>query len=196
MAAFKDCIDLRFAVSDHVGNRAISDVFPRLIQLGEQQLNQRLRTVWQQTDDTLSFQDGEADLPPDFLEMMNVYGLNGSQMRSGMRTDQHRPGTSFSTYSIGAGKAYIRGFSGDRDITYYAAIPTLSNSLSSSNWLLQQFPDVYLYAVALQAAKFQKDVELSQATDQLLSFALQSIKVEDERARWSNGIVRVQGMTP
>jgi hypothetical protein len=196
MTAISNTLDLRFAVSDHVGNRAISDVFPRLIQMAETQLNQRLRTVWQQTDDTLTFSDGEADLPCDFLEMISMYGATGYQMRAGMRADQKRPGMSHTTYSIGDGKAYIRGFTGDRDILYYASIPTLTGSLNSSNWLLQRYPDVYLYAVGLQAAKFLKDVELSQATDQLLGFSLQAIKIDDERQRWSGAVVRVAAPTP
>ncbi|WP_454916547.1 hypothetical protein [Xanthobacter sediminis] len=35
MSAFQNIIDLRFAVSDHVGSRAISDVFPRLVEMAE-----------------------------------------------------------------------------------------------------------------------------------------------------------------
>lgn len=196
MPAFADALDLKFAVGDHVGNRSISDVYARLVLMAETQLNQRLRTLWQVKDDTLSFTDGEADLPADFLEMLSVYGLVGSQLHSGPRGDQRRPGTSFSTYSIGDGKIYIRGFSGDRDIQYYAAIPTISGSLSATNWLLERYPETYLYAVGLQAAKWLKDVELAQATDQLFGFAIQAIRVDDERARWGNGIVRVQGLTP
>lgn len=196
MSAFVDALDLKFAVGDHVGNRSISDVWSRLVQMAETQLNQRLRTVWQVTDDTLSFDEGEAALPPDFLEMLSVFGHCGYQMRAGMRTDSHRPGMSRTTYSIGAGKIYIRGFTGDRDIAYYAALPTLSASLSATNWLLERYPDAYLYAVALQAAKYLKDVDMAQATDQLFGFAIQAIRVDDERERWSNGVVRVQGQTP
>lgn len=196
MTAFNDALDLKTAVFDQVGNRTISDVWPRLVQMAETQLNQRLRTLWQVTDDTLTFANGEANLPADFLEILHVYGPCGYQMRAGMRVDQQRPGMSHSTYSIGAGKMFIRGFSGDKEIQYYAALPTISNSLSATNWLLEQFGDVYLYAVALQAAKFLRDVEMATATDQLYAAALNAVRVQDERARWSNGVVRVQGMTP
>lgn len=196
MTAFLDALDLKAAVGDHVGNRSLSDVWPRLVQMAETQLNQRLRTVWQETAATLAFVNGEADLPADFLEMIDVYGPCGYQMRASQRADSRRPGTSFSRYSVGAGKVYIRGFSGDKDILYYAAIPTISGALSASNWLLQRYGDVYLYAVGLQAAKYLKDVELSQATDQLLGFALQAVKIDDERQRWANSVVRVQGPTP
>lgn len=196
MAMFSDAMDLKTAVGDHVGNRSISDVWERLVQQAESQLNRRLRTVWQVTDRTLSFADGEADLPDDFLEMLHVYGPCGYQMHSGTRVDGRRPGTSRTTYSIGPGKIYIRGFTGDKDITYYAKLPTISESLSATNWLLERFPDAYLYGVGLQAAKHLKDVDLALATDQLYGFALDAIKIEDERWRWANGIVRVQGLTP
>lgn len=196
MPVFNDALDLKTAVADHVGNRSISDVWPRLVQQAETTLNQRLRTLWQVTDATLTFTDGVADLPADFLVMMSVYGQGGYQMRSGMRADQRRPGVSHSTYSIGDGKIYIRGYSGDRDVQYYAKLPTISGALSTTNWLLTEFPDTYLYGVGLQAAKFLKDVDLAQATDQLFGYALQAVKSQDERERWSGGIVRVQGLTP
>jgi hypothetical protein len=196
MAAFNDALDLRTAVYDTVGSRSISDVWQRLVRMAEDQLNQRLRTNWQVTNVTLVFTDGVADLPADFLEMMHVYGPCGYQMRSGMTTDQHRHVPSTTTYSIVGNKIYIRGFSGNKDVTYYAKLPTISNSLSSTNWLLERFGSAYLYAVSLQAAKFLRDVELSQTVDQLMSTALNEVKVEDDRARWSNGVVRVQGLTP
>jgi hypothetical protein len=196
MAAFSDALDLKTAVGDHIGQRSISDVWPRLVQQAEVQLNMKLRTLWQVTDATITLTDGEGNLPADFLEMISVFGPCGYQMRAGLPADLKRPGTSFSTYSIGGGKLRIRGFGGDKDISYYAALPTLSGSLSASNWLLEQFPDAYLYAVGLQAAKYLKDVELAQATDQLFSYAVQAVRIEDERSRWSNSIVRPQSLTP
>lgn len=196
MAAFNDALDLKTAVGDHVGNRSISDVWSRLVQQAEVQLNMKLRTLWQVKDDTITLTDGEGALPADFLEMISVYGPCGYQMRSGLPAYLKRPGTSFTAYSIGAGKLLIRGYTGDKDIAYYAKLPTISGSLSASNWLLETFPDTYLYGVGLQAAKYLKDVDLAQATDQLFAYAVQAVKIEDERSRWSNSIVRVQGQTP
>lgn len=196
MVAFNDALDLKTAVGDHIGNRSISDVWPRLVQQAEVQLNMKLRTLWQVTDDTITLTNGEGALPSDFLEMISVYGPCGYQMRAGLPADLRRPGTSFATYSIGGGKLRIRGFSGDKDISYYASIPTISGSLSASNWLLERYPDCYLYGVGLQSAKYLRDVDLAQATDQLFSYAVQAVKVDDERMRWSNGIVRVQAQTP
>lgn len=180
MSAIQSYIDLRFAVSDHVGNRAISDVFPRLVQMAEADFNQRLRTRYQITDATLTFEDGVSPLPPDFLELIEV---------------SHRPGMK-RRYQIDGFNITIPGISGDLDVQFYAKIPTLTCSPTACNWLLAQFPSVYLYGVGLQAAKHLRDVELSQATDQLYGYALDELKVADERARWSASVVRVQGCTP
>lgn len=196
MAAFSDFLDLRLAVADHVGNRNLSDVMPRLVQTAEAYLNKELRCRQMITVDTLTFTDGVSDLPYDFLEMLHVYGLNGYQMRAGSLADAQRQGSMWSKYSIDGSNIYINGYSGDRDIEYYAKLPTLTTSPSTSNWLLADCPNVYLYAVGLEAAKFLKDVDLAQATKLLLDGAMSELRVGDERARWANSVVRVQGCTP
>lgn len=196
MAALADYLDLRFAVSDHVGNRSISDVMPRLVQSAESMLNKKLRCRQQITATTLTFVNGVVALPADFVEMSAVYGLNGYKMHAGLLADARRCGSQWSKYSIDGTSIHINGFSGAKDIEYYAKLPTLTTSPSTTNWLLQEAPDVYLYAVGLEAAKFLKDVDLTQATKLLLDDAMQSLAVDDERARWANSTVRVQGLTP
>jgi hypothetical protein len=169
---------------------------PRLVQTAEAYLNKELRCRQMITADTLTFTDGVSDLPDDFIEMLHVFGLCGYQMRAGSLADAQRPGSMYSKYSIDGTSIYINGFSGDRDIEYYAKLPTLTTNPSTSNWLLLEAPDVYLYAVGLEAAKFLKDVDLAQATKLLLDGALSGLRVSDERARWANSTVRVNGCTP
>lgn len=196
MGAFADYLDLRLAVGDHVGNRDISDVMPRLTQAAESWLNKQLRCRQQIVTSTLTFTGGVAALPVDFLEMINLYGLNGYRYNSGALADSRNWGTAWSRYSIDGTSIYIKGYSGNRDIQYYAKLPTLTSSPTATNWLLDEAPDVYLYAVGLEAAKFLKDVELAQATRALLDGEMNALKVSDDRARYSNTSVRVQGITP
>lgn len=196
MVAFADYLDLRVAVAEHVGNRNISDAMPRLVQMAESTLNQKLRHREQITSDTLTFTAGVSPLPADFLEMINVFGLYGAAMRAGSLADVNRSGSEYSRYAIDGSDILIYGVSGDRDITYFAKIPTLTTSVSTTNWLLRDYPSVYLYAVGLEAAKFLRDMELAQATQGLLSQAVNDMKVDDDRARWSNATVRIQMVTP
>jgi hypothetical protein len=182
MTAFADALDLKTAVGDHIGNRSISDVWPRLVQMAETDLNTRLRSREQLVVDTLYFDSGISTLPPDFLEIASFPDSRGRD--------------TYPRYSVDGFFITIQGYTGDKTVRYYAALPTLSCSLSACNWLLSKFPTVYLYGVGLQAAKYLKDVDLAQATDQLYGFALQTLKSSDERARWANQVVRVQGCTP
>lgn len=177
-----DFLDLRLAVSDHVGNRAISDVFPILVQMAESDLNSRLRTRQQIVEATLTFEDGVSPLPPDYMELISVTDVCGRPLHPAYQAD----GFNFT----------LPGYSGDITIRYYACLPTLTSSPTASNWLLKRYPAIYLYGVGLQAAKHLKDVELAQATDQLYSYALSSLTNDDYRARWSNQKVRIQGVTP
>lgn len=196
MAAFEDYLDLRFAVSEQVNSRSLSDVFPRLVQMAEARLNKELRCNEQITEATLTFTDGVAALPADYLEMISVFGLAGYQMRGSSIATTQLEGTQYSRYSINGGNISIKGYSGDRDIIYYAKLPTLTVSASTSNWLLAGSPDVYLYAVSHEAAKFLRDAEQASATDQLLAQSMSLLKVSDDRARWGNATVRVMGVTP
>lgn len=196
MTALSNYGELRLALSDYVDHRNISSVLPRLVQMAESKLNSELRTRYQITSTTLTLANGTVPLPADFLEMADVYGLNGYQYRSGPLSDAQRLASQFSRYSINSGSLAINGFSGDRQIDYYAALPTLTTSSATTNWLLTRYPDVYLYAVGMEAAKHLKDAELLAISKTLLDDAMRSLKVDDDRARWSNTTVRVHGITP
>jgi hypothetical protein len=196
MSALADYLDLRLAVADHVGNRGLSDVMPRLVQTAEAYLNKELRCRQQVTYATLVFADGAAPLPADFLEIITVFDDFNNPMRATQLADQRRLGSMYSRYSIDGTNININGYTGNRDIQYYAKLATLTASPTTSNWLLADYPEVYLYAVGLQAAKFLKEVDLAQATKTLLDAAMSELRVGDERARWANSTVRVQGCTP
>lgn len=196
MTAIATYGELRAALSDYVDHRNISSVLPRLVQMAESFLNRELRTRFQLTTSALTLANGDVALPSDFLEMAHVFGTNGYQYRSGPVSDFQRVGSQYSRYSINGTSVDINGYSGNRTVTYFAALPTLTTSNATTNWLLQRYPDVYLYAVGLEAAKYLKDVPLMEISKTLLADSLRSLKVDDDRARWSNTTVRVQGCTP
>lgn len=177
MAAFQNIIDLRLAVSDQVGNRAISDVFQRLVEMAEVDFNSRLRTRHQMRDETLFFEGGVSPLPPDFLELISL----------GIRPLKYRT----DGFNI-----TVPGLQGEVPVSYYARLSSLTSSPTACNWLLRQYPNVYLYGVALQAAKHLKDVELAVQMSSLYAEALQLLKIDDERARYASQPIRVKGPTP
>ena len=175
MDALQDWIDLRLAVSDLVGNREISDVFKRLTLMAETKLNTKLRTQWQIDEFTPAWVGNEAPLPADFLELV----CSDNRLRAVNGVLSRRP-----FYGI------------PEDVEYYAALPTLTTSLTTSNWLLKRFSGVYLYAVAEKAAIHLTNAELAVAMSQALEVEIKQVRVADERARWGNVPVRVGGFAP
>lgn len=172
--AFTDALDLRTAVVEAVGDASISDVWPRLVSMAESKLDRVLRTRYQVQSADVTGLPGSSVFPGDFLEMTAMYKAGRRVLWTpGMQT----PNEAFS-------------------MEYYARIPSLSNDLAGTNWLLTVYPDVYLYAVAVEAARFLKDVAAAQAYGEALQEALRSVYVDDERARYGQAVVRMPGWTP
>lgn len=196
MPVFADQVDLRHAVASHVGDFTLTDAWKTDLLQCEARLNQRLRLRGMITDDTLTFAGGAAVLPVDFLELINVYDANRFPMAGTSIANVQRTGSQYNRYAVDGSNIIIYGLTGDRDITYYAKLPTLTSSQTASNWLLQKYPDIYLYAAAWQVLVRAKNTELAAATRELMEDAIRAAVVDDERARWSGATVRLGMVTP
>jgi hypothetical protein len=194
--AFADYLDLRIAVAEAVEDDGLSDVMPRLVLLAETMFNRILRTRHQMTATTLTLASGEAALPADYLQMLHVYNNSGGKMKQSSLAEVKTSQSSYSRYAVDQSKIYINGFDGDRDIVYFAKVPTLTASLTTSNWLLENYPDAYLYAVAIEAAKYRKNVPLAQNYGALLADSIAQINQENSAALWSDSVIRIAGATP
>lgn len=194
--AFDDLLDLRTAVIEHVGRPDIADVFPRLVKLAEAAFNRRLRMRDQITSTTVTIASGTANLPSDFAEIIGLYDSNGAEYVQRPLHSVKQSGTR-PFYAISGSTIVTNGYDGDRTLEYYAKVPTLTDGgMTDTNWLLTKYPTIYLYGVGFEAAKYVKDVELSQATAQLLKDAVEDAEGDDFRSRFSRARVRVAGNTP
>jgi len=191
--AFADFLDLRTAVIEHVARPDIADVMPRLTQLAETDFNRCFRLRDQITTTTITPVDGLAPLPADYLEMIGVFDANRceyiQQPLQPVRAENEY-------YSIDGANIVIPGVQSELTVQYYAQLPTISLNMTDTNWLLQKHPDVYLYGVGLEAAKYIRDLDLVAATRQLYDIAKQEVYTQDERERYSRARVRVTGVTP
>jgi hypothetical protein len=66
---------------------------------------------------------------------------------------------------------------------------TVSNT---SNWLLADSPDIYLYASLLQAAPYLQDDQRITVWAALYTSALNDLKVSDERSRMATSALRMR----
>lgn len=191
--AFADYLDLRTAVLEEVGAPELADIFDRLTKLAEASLNRTLRTRYQITDASVTIASGVADLPSDFAEAIGLFNAQGQELLA--RPYQFTAQTYQSgQYSVTG--TQVKGADGTYTLKYYAKLPTLTASMTTTNWLLDNFPSVYLYAVALEALKRLRRVDEVGAVGSVLAGELASLCSDDFAARYARGAVRVQGGTP
>lgn len=194
MTAYADLLDLQTAVIERVKNVGIADVFPQLVRLAEASLNRRLRCREQISTVPVTITAGIAALPVDLEEIVGVYDGAGceyiNQPVQVVRQPQSR-----GYYSI-SGPNIIAPNDENLTLQYYARLPTLTASMTTSNWLLQRHPGLYLYAVSFEAAKHLMDVEMAQAIAPIMEMEYQAVAAADDSSRYARARVRVQGNVP
>lgn len=194
MTAFADFIDLQTAVVEHVRNPSIADVFPRLVRLAEVTFNRRLRCREQITTATLTVTGGAAALPGDYAALLGVFDAAGVELiQQPVQALQEQQTRGY--YGLSGSNVIAKN---DEVLTliYYAKVPTITDSLTDTNWLLQKHPGAYLYGVGLEAAKYLRDAETAQATMPFLDMEIDAANGQDAQERYGRVRVRVQGVTP
>jgi hypothetical protein len=195
MAAFTDMLDLQMAVVDMIGDEAIVEVMPRLVQLAEASFNRKIRAREQITSASLTFAISTATLPTNVAEIIGLFDTSGREyIQQSLQTVQDA--TVFSFYALDATSIVAPGIEGAATLKYYATLSTLTASMTTSNWLLQRYPGVYLYGVGLEAAKFTKNLEAVASIGGLLKAEMDDLARDDAGMRYARARVRVEGVTP
>lgn len=193
--AFTDYLDLRTAVVEEMAAPQVVDVFDRLTKLAEAHFNRKLRLNDQITQATVTFSSGSASLPSDFLEVLGLFDSSGYEyVQQPVHATKYSGPRSF--YAVQGANLVTQGADGARTLLYYARLSTLTASMTTSNWLLQKYPSVYLYGVQAEVAKHLRKVDEALALSRLRDDAINEAIADDERYRYSRARVRVQGVTP
>lgn len=78
---------------------------------------------------------------------------------------------------------------------YYKKLTPLSGA-APTNWMLTNYPDVYLYASLLEAAPFLQDTTQTQIWAAGYDRAIAALLAADETQHWSGGSLRRQSSVP
>ena len=191
--ALSDFLDLRTAVIEQIGNADIADVFPRLVKFAENDFNRRLRCREMITETTLTVASGVGTIPADFMEVLDI-AQNGRELVQLSRQKYDKATNKSGFFTING--ANILAADGEYDFRYYAKVPTVTDSMTDTNWLLAKHPELYLYAVAEKAAKHIGNVELAQMSGSLAETEYNMVAGQDYAERYARARVRVAGVTP
>lgn len=174
------------------------------IALCEADLNRVLRTRRQITIEELALDaDSRAALPDDYLEFRRLTALTTPRRTLDMVTTNYRDDMyPFrhagypSVFTIdGDGILVLPASSDDVELEYYARITPLAED-NQSNWLLEEFPNIYLYGSLKHAAIFIGDEGRTQVLGSMFNGLLDALVSSERAAIWSRGSARVNGATP
>ena len=189
--------ELQTAVGSWLNRSDLSSNIPDFITLAEASFNRVLRTRNQITRATSSVNAQYVALPTDLIELFNIQ-INTNPIKRLEQVSLDKADDLRSANSSSGTPAYF-AITGNNieliptpndtktiEIIYYAKITALSSS-NTTNWLLDNYPDIYLYGTLVQAEPFLMNDERLGTWGTLLSKAQEELRVSDERSQTEGG---------
>jgi len=195
---------LQASIGDWLNRSDLTAVIPDFITLAEAQFNRNIRHRRMVERATATLDSEYSAVPADWLEsiryqintnpitVMEFVSPDQAALLKGANGTTGRPiyytqiGQQFQVVPApDSGSAYTG------ELTYYATIPALSVS-NTTNWLLTDSPDLYLYGALLQAAPYLQDDQRLSTWGTLYERCLNDLKVSDERSRMATSALRMR----
>jgi hypothetical protein len=152
---------------------------------------------------TMTPESGECLLPGDYLSYRTVVELSTPRRPLSYITPGHadqiypsRPSGAACDFTIvGDTLTTFPATSNDIDLTYYQAIPPLTD-INTTNWLLTKQPNLYLHASLLQLAMYVRDDNLFQRSAALVKTLVDGLNTYDVLGNYAMAGTRLGMLTP
>lgn len=189
--------ELKSAVADWLNRADLTPAIPTFIRLAEAKFNRDLRTRKQVKRATAVLDGQFLSLPTDWLEAIRLQlnttpprVLSYVTMDEALQLRARRFGdTGASAFTIvddALEVVPVVGSATELEMAYYRKIPALSDD-SPTNWLLTEWPDLYLYSALVHAAPYLREDDRLAAWKGMADQMLEEIRVSDDRAKHSGG---------
>jgi hypothetical protein len=207
--AITNYTNLQTAIADFLNRDDLTSIIPTFIQMAEAQLNREVRH-WKmeaRTSGQQSAGDQYMQVPSDWLETIRLHltGSGTSALTLASRAaiaDIRAKNENVSTvlpyyycHADGQFELYPTPTENtDFELLYYQKIPDLATN--STNWLLTDAPDVYLYGALLHSAPYLAEDARVAVWAQMYSAAVQNVNSASEKARYSGSgmTLKVRGL--
>lgn len=205
--------DLRSEIVNWLFDRTeLQSKTPQFIELAENAFNhgdenaglKPLRVREMERAEILSITDSKAVLPSDYLGWRTVsVGQNPRwelEFVSPSWLNKNYPwrGAGYPKYFTIYQDTIEVLYPTDSDMTllYYQTIPALSDS-NPTNWLLQKYPNAYLFAAASFGASYLGDTQRQTEMTSMALGALSGLHTDDKKQRWAKKTrFSLAGVTP
>ncbi len=196
--------DLQTAIATLLHRADLTSAITDWIALAEADFHRKLRLSAMETVATVSVSGETGTLPSDFLEMRKIFLDSSTDTELRYMPPQQMIkywGGSASSgepqfYSIQAGALYLAPIpNGNYSlvIDYYAKFDALSNS-NTTNWLLTNHPDIYLYGAAVHSAPYIQNDSRLPMWQQMYGMALEGAQISDRRSVSSGSLLEMRAV--
>lgn len=185
--------ELKSAIADWLNRDDLDAVIPNFISLAEAHFNRTMRHRKMVTRSDATLDTPYFAVPADWLENIR-FQLNTNPVTPLLYVTPEQAAEERQKYNASGQPLFFSmvgeqfqvvpspDTSYDAELLYYAKIPALSDS-NTTNWLLTESPDVYLYGSLVQSAPYLKEDERISVWAGLYQQFVDDMMLADERAR-------------
>ena len=175
------------------GDTSLVAVIPDFIALAEAQIARDVRHWRQEKRVTTSVNEQYENLPLDWLEMIQIQLTSGGRLQVISADElQNRKESSLSArkpryYRLTSDQIEFYpapDSSYEVAMQYYARVPALTDT-DTYNWVLTEYPDIYLYGALIHAAPYLIDDTRLNVWASLYQSAVDALNQDNEKSRVS-----------
>ena len=209
MATITNYANLQTTIADFLNRDDLTSVIPTFIQLAEAQMNRDLRHWRMEVRASGQQSGGDAymQIPADWVETIRFHITDGGtkplDLISRKALEDKRAGNEnmsgtprYYTHADSQFELYpTPNATTNTELLYFAKIPSLSDS-NTTNWLLEDAPDVYLYGALIHSSPYLAEDERVGVWAQMYSAAVSQLNDKSEKSRMSGSglTVKIRGM--
>mgnify|MGYP003625368272 FL=1 len=195
--------ELKASIANFLNRDDLTATIPDFISLAESSINNEIRH-WRMETRAETTLDGQfTGIPTDWLSTIRFHltgnGTSSLEFMSLATIQNSRAARNDSAgtptnYSLNSGQFELMPTpDGEQSaiLMYYAKIPTLSDS-NETNWLLTNYPDIYLYGALLHSAPYLKEDERASTWAALYSAAVVRVNNASSRSTASGSGLRLK----
>lgn len=188
--------ELKSSIADFLNRDDLTAVIPDFITLAEAQINRDIRHYEMENRATADLDQQYLDRPADWLETIRIHitssGTRNLQLLSGAAMADKRAGAENTTGEPKFYRHAERAFevfptpdaTYEVELLYYQKIAALSDS-NTTNWLLTDAPDVYLYGALIHSAPYLAEDARAAMWAQLYGAAVSKVNASGDAASMS-----------
>jgi hypothetical protein len=192
--------ELQTACANWLSRVDLTSRMPEFIALAEAKIQRTLR-VRQMEERVTATATEWMSLPTDYIEMRNIK-ITGTP---NVALTLISPGHADENYTGATGKPKFYVLEGNQirlvpapdaatytvEMIYFKKIPVLSDT-NTSNWLLADAPDAYLYGTIMEALVMVQDDSRAGGAASAFARTLEGLHTEERRQRWSGSNMRMR----